>query len=133
MKKPDEPFDVRSPQTWLLQAQSDLNLARGARQIEDVLPEHLAFHAQQCAEKAIKAVLLSRNMQFLPTHNIQALIDLCEKGGLAIPEILEESVELTPYAVEGRYLELAEPVSESDANHAIELAAEVLKWAETQI
>lgn len=116
-----------------MQAQSDLNLAQGARHIADVLPEHLAFHAQQCAEKAIKAVLLSHNVQFPPTHNIQALIDLCEKGGLDIPEILEESVELTPYAVEGRYLDLVEPVSESDVDRAIQLATSVLSWAEEQV
>ena len=133
MNEASKPADARSPKTWLVQARSDLNLAQGARHIEDVLPEHVAFHCQQCAEKAIKAVLLSHNAPFRPTHNIQALIDLCEKSGLDVPEVLEESVGLTPYAVDGRYLDLVEPVSESDVDRAIELAAAVLSWAQSQI
>jgi len=116
-----------------LQARSDLSLAKAARKIEEVLPEQAAFHAEQCVEKAIKAVLIARNAEFPPTHNIQALVDLCEKAGLAVPPEIDGSVELTPYAVEGRYLELPEPVSELDVERAIELAEAVLTWAEKQV
>ncbi|KPL09722.1 hypothetical protein AMJ85_06175 [candidate division BRC1 bacterium SM23_51] len=129
----DERAEIGSPQAWLVQAQSDLNLARGARRIEGVLPEQVAFHAQQCAEKAVKAVLVARDVRFPPTHSIQMLADLCEKAGLAVPAFVSESVELTPYAVGGRYLELPEPLGETDLDRAIELAASVLAWAEQQI
>ena len=42
-----------SPDDWLRHARSDLALAR-SRKGRDVLYEHLCFHAQQAAEKAIK-------------------------------------------------------------------------------
>ncbi len=51
------PEDVEpgSPADWLRHAASDLKLARIARPPE-VLLEALCFHAQQAAEKALKAV-----------------------------------------------------------------------------
>lgn len=45
-----------TPEDWLQIARSDLNLARIARSAEGVLPEQVAFHAQQCAEKSLKSV-----------------------------------------------------------------------------
>jgi len=133
MKRPDRRYDIRSPQAWLELARSDLSFARGGREMDDVLPEPIAFHVQQCAEKALKAVLISRNVHFPPTHNLQVLVDLCEEVGLTVSQKVAESVELTPYAVEGRYLGLPEPIAEPVADHAIAVAESVLSWAEEQI
>ena len=133
MKRPDRRRDIRWPQAWLEQAQSDLNLAKVARNLEDVLPEQAAFHAQQCVEKAIKAVLISRNTYFPPTHDIQALVDICQNAAIQFPDEASESADLTPYAVGGRYLELEEPLSESDLEHGIELATKVLAWAKSMV
>jgi HEPN domain-containing protein len=50
--------DLQMPelvQTWLEHARSDLNLGRAALRTRGVLPEDACFHAQQCAEKALKA------------------------------------------------------------------------------
>jgi HEPN domain-containing protein len=47
-----------SPEEWLRYAQSDLKLA-SITLPSGVLLEALCFHAQQAAEKAIKAVLIS--------------------------------------------------------------------------
>lgn len=63
-----------SPQDWLRHARSDLAIAAGPRS-EDVLTETLCFHAQQAAEKAIKAVLVSRQFPFPRTHSIERLLD----------------------------------------------------------
>ena len=77
--------------------------------------------------------MVSKDVRFPPTHSIQTLTDLCEEAGLVVPDVLSESVELTPYAVEARYVGLAEPLDRADLNRAIELAASVLAWAEEQI
>jgi len=50
-----------SPPDWLHRARSDLNLARLSRP-EGVLLEDLCFHAQQAAEKALKAVLVANSV-----------------------------------------------------------------------
>lgn len=46
------------PNEWLSHAKSDLRLAYLAAGDEFVRREQVCFHAQQAAEKAIKAVLL---------------------------------------------------------------------------
>ena len=43
------------------------------------------FHAQQCAEKYLKALLVSRRQAFPRTHDVVALHDLCRRHGLHIP------------------------------------------------
>lgn len=49
--------DLGSPSMWLAYARSDLALARVGPGAE-VLAEALSFHAQQAAEKGLKAVLV---------------------------------------------------------------------------
>jgi HEPN domain-containing protein len=51
-----------------------------------------------------------------------------EKGGVEVPENLQNAKILTGYAVETRYPGDYEPVDEEDLRKAIEIAKEVLKW-----
>ncbi len=92
--QPDQPQN--SPAKWLKYAKSDLAIA------ELPLPaganyETLCFHAQQAAEKSIKAILLSRAIAFPYTHSIQILIDLLP-ADLVDPQ-LKPLMALTPYAI----------------------------------
>ena len=64
-----------SPQDWMRFAYSDLALARSPL-LPGVLLEGLCYHAQQAAEKALKAVLVFLNIDFPRTHNIRTLLDL---------------------------------------------------------
>lgn len=59
-----KPTDVGLPHTCLAHARIDLASARVLRATPDVLPEQAGFHAQQAVEKAVKAVLLARNVVF---------------------------------------------------------------------
>ena len=52
------------PEEWMTYAQSDLKLAKLGRENDDVLNERICFHAQQAAEKALKAILLFCNVDF---------------------------------------------------------------------
>lgn len=63
----------------------------------------VGFHAQQATEKALKAILASRGVDFPFTHNVGLLLQLCEDAGLAVPEALAEADLLTPYGVTLRY------------------------------
>lgn len=58
----DPEWRVDDPRTWLLHARSDLNLA--SSRFPEVLYEQLCFHAQQAAEKSIKAVLIDEARLF---------------------------------------------------------------------
>lgn len=118
-----------SPQEWLARARGDLALARVP------LPpggfyEDLCFHAQQAAEKALKAVYLHYGWTFRYVHDLEELITGLRQNGLCVPEAVEDAVVLTSYAFEARYPGLAEPVSDEEYRQAIELAQTVVRWAE---
>jgi HEPN domain-containing protein len=97
-----------------------------------VLHEDLTFDAQQAAEKAIKAVLVARGVEFPKTHALVRLFDLAEKGGQVVPPEVREAGRLTVYAVETRYPGV-EDVTEEEYLEALELAERVVRWAEAAI
>jgi HEPN domain-containing protein len=129
MKPPREQGSAASPREWLAHAESDLNLARLVKGNKQVLPEQVCFHAQQAAEKVLKAVLLFKRVEFPLVHDLEALLELLGKSGLAVPPEVSEARSLTPYAVEARYPGHLEEVTPSDADEAIRLAEGVLRWA----
>jgi len=124
---PHESHLAGSPEDWIKYAVSDLELARIPLP-PGVLWEGLCFHAQQAAEKALKAILVSHSVPVHKTHNIGILIDLLAEH-FFIPESIEESVSLTDYAVITRYPGDLEPVTEDEYKEAIRLAKEVVSWA----
>ena len=61
------------------------------------------FHAQQCAEKFLKAALQQANIPFGKTHNLLALLELLLPSEPSV-EMLRPSLEyLTAFSVQFRY------------------------------
>jgi HEPN domain-containing protein len=87
---------------WLRKAESDLVAATLAIRAEAAL-DTACFHAQQAAEKLLKAYLLAHNIEFPLTHNLARLLLLCEARDPAFSRLLPLAESLTPYAVELRY------------------------------
>ena len=63
----------------------------------------IGFHAHQCVEKALKAVLAHCGVAFRRTHDVAELLDLLSDAGCALPAEANRLDELNPYAVEARY------------------------------
>ena len=64
----------------------------------------VGFHAQQAVEKALKAVLIDRGVEFRRTHDLQTLADtLTSDLGLQLPVPEAQLRRLIPFAVEARY------------------------------
>ena len=124
-------FPPDDPREWIRRAKSNLARARAYR--EDVDFADFCFDAQQCAEKAIKAVFVHRGETFPYVHDLKRLIRLLEGQGLKIPKYLLQGHELTRYAFETRYPGLADPVTRREYKRAVRIAAAVLRWAERQI
>ncbi|MEI7990055.1 MAG: HEPN domain-containing protein [Chloroflexota bacterium] len=118
---------------WLERAHSDLNLGRAALRARGILPEDACFHAQQCAEKAMKGLLTKHGIDFPRTHVIETLLDFLKANGVSVPNIVDEAFVLTQYAVQTRYPGEWEPVTKKEAQRALERAAQVLTWVEEQI
>ncbi len=125
---PHEGHFLGSPADWLRYARSDLELARVTRP-DDVLFEGLCFHAQQAAEKALKAVLIAKGVPPPKTHNIRTLLDLLPQEVIA-PQEIEDAASLTDYAVTSRYPGDFESVDEEEYKEAVRLAETVVLWAE---
>ncbi|HPC93810.1 MAG TPA: HEPN domain-containing protein [Sedimentisphaerales bacterium] len=116
-----------SAQDWLRYAASDLALAR-ASGVPDVMLESPCCHAQQCAEKSLKAVPITYGVGIHRTHSIGLLLDLLGERTLVPPEV-EEAAILTDYAVASRYPGDTEPITQSDYEKAVHLAETVFAWA----
>lgn len=119
-----------SPADWIRYARGDLALAQVSLP-EDSFYELLCFHAQQAAEKSIKAVLVHRGIAFPKTHIIERLIDLLPEDVSKISE-LSQSAKLSVYATVSRYPgDVSESVDEEEYREAVRLAEAVVQWAES--
>jgi HEPN domain-containing protein len=124
MKLPDPPI-LEKVKQWLTYADEDLRLARYGFSMPERPPYRLiAYHAQQCAEKHLKAYLVFHAVDFPFSHNLRRLLELC--AALANwAEQLRDADELTPYAITARYPGEDEEVSEAEARRAVEIALRV--------
>jgi HEPN domain-containing protein len=84
-------------------ARDDEAAARAMLAVADVTDSIVGFHAQQAVEKALKAVLASRSIDFPFSHNLAVLMQLCEDAGLTLPSPLTDADRLTPYGLSVRY------------------------------
>jgi HEPN domain-containing protein len=121
------------PQDWLRRARSNLARARDDSGVPEVLYEDLCFDCQQAAEKAFKAVLVRKGIDFPKVHSIGHLIELLETGKVKIPQSVKEAASLTHHAVESRYPGISEPVTREEYLEALKMAEKVVEWANSRM
>jgi HEPN domain-containing protein len=102
--------------------------ARALLNVGAVTDAIVGFHAQQAVEKALKAVLAARNVEFPFTHDLDGLIELCEAAGALLPAELAEVDQLTPYGVRLRYGAI-EGQGLVDRDTALGWAEQAITWA----
>jgi HEPN domain-containing protein len=118
---------------WINFGDEDLRLARHALTLSSSCPTRLiAYHAQQCAEKYLKAYLVFHHTDFPYTHNMSRLLELCEEKA-EWPESISNAEELTPFAITTRYPGEDERVTKKEALGAIDIAAKVRKVVRTAL
>jgi HEPN domain-containing protein len=127
---PPKKRPLGTAQEWLRRAKGNLARAKQAKPRE-AFWEDLCFDAQQAAEKAIKAVLQYRRIEFPKTHNIRSLLELVDPTASHLSKEIWRAIDLTNYAIETRYPGIAEPVTKDEYWEAVEMAERVVKWAET--
>jgi HEPN domain-containing protein len=118
----------------LAKARDDEILVEEIISKERIRDEIIGFHAQQAAEKLLKALLMARNIPYRKTHDLRELIDLIRDRDIQFPESLMEIRTLSPFAVEFRYDYL--PVEEElpfDRQKALEMVRDLRKWVEGEM
>lgn len=119
--------EANNPLAWIRRAEEDFTLARAALRRKQPLASGACFHAQQCAEKYMKALLLSRGADFPKTHDLLLLNNLCSANGILLQIEPRHLNTLTDFAVRTRYPG-NDPTAE-DAKEAIALAKLVRTFA----
>jgi HEPN domain-containing protein len=96
-----------------------------------IAPEIIGFHAQQAAEKYLKALLSHLHVAFGRTHDLRTLLDLLEIAGYVPPAEVQEICQLMPYAVEFRYQDIPDaPFSHPTHDLIISRVKSVRLWVE---
>lgn len=110
---------------WTLKADNDLKAAAAMLRLGADCPADVAcFHAQQCVEKYLKALLVHHTINFPKTHNIRTLTGLLPpRTRPQIDPALQD--RLTEYATVTCYPGDYEPISLSEARKAAALARRV--------
>ncbi len=112
---------------WIRKAENDLRIATLALKTEKNCPtDPISFHAQQCIEKYLKALLALRRIDFPKTHNLSELLALIPRQ-ILIDLIPEEQEKLTDYATVARYPGDYDEISLREAKRAVEIAPRIRK------
>ncbi len=112
---------------WVAVAEEDYKLARSALRHKPPSTYGACFHAQQCGEKYLKAILVARDVSFPKIHDLSKLSDLCEQAGVIVP-ISRDALEiLADFAVTTRYPGGIPSIE--DAREALETARAIRKFA----
>ena len=110
---------------WLIKAENDLkNAAHTLKMGVDCPTDTVCFHAHQCAEKYLKALLVMLGVDFPKTHSIEDLV-------AHVPDHLRPGIaaddqdRLTDYATVTRYPGDYEEIPLAEARRAVTLARRV--------
>ena len=119
----------------LQKARDDLYVLERLATDADAPTWSLGFHAQQAAEKSLKAVLAAKSVDFPRTHNLALLLDLLSGQNLPLPPDFHDLPQLTPYGATLRYD--IEPEGDAqrafDRTLALEMARRKTAWAQSML
>jgi len=111
---------------WIIKAMEDFTIAKHELTFPDeneISTGPVCFHCQQVVEKLLKSYLVSKNIDFGKTHDLEGLIRLCSEQDNEFKGLDVRS--LTDYAVEVRYPEEFYIPSVEEAKECFEIAAKV--------
>ncbi|MDW7712074.1 MAG: HEPN domain-containing protein [Deferrisomatales bacterium] len=88
---------------WLHKAQNDLVTGEQTLLLPDGPTDTVCFHAQQAAEKALKALLTAHESTAPRGHDLLRLLDLATEHLPELAGFRAPLAQMTAYAVEVRY------------------------------
>ena len=119
--------DINELKSWIAHAEDDYSAAKALMRLRKPLLSAACFHAQQSAEKYLKALLILRDVDFPKSHDLPTLNTMCSKAGIFTGLVTQDLVDLTEYAVQRRYP--GNQPTREEAQEAIEIARSVRKFA----
>lgn len=123
--------DATDPLAWIQRAEEDYAAALSAVRHKAPLTYVACFHAQQCAEKYLKAILVARQVAFSRTHDLLLLNDQCERAGILLGLDARGLNTLSDHAVKVRYP--GDDPTPEEAREALTIARTVRRLARSHI
>jgi len=125
-----------SSDMFFYKAQIDFNSAKALLELfEDgkieIDLEKINFDLQQSVEKLLKSLLAKNNIEVPKVHDIDFLIKKCHQNNINLIGHSQELIELSDYAVEGRYDIICDDID--DSYSYIKLTEELLHFVKEEI
>ncbi len=124
-RMPDPESQAREAQRWLSRAWEDLHVAQLLATTADLPPRVACFHAQQAAEKALKAALVHDAIRFPRTHGLEQLVQALPPPW-SVRNVDVDLGWLSRCAVAARYPGAGSDASADDAGRATSAAHSVV-------
>jgi HEPN domain-containing protein len=96
--------DIDAAKMLFRKALEDFRALRGMLDAQVFSDEIFGFHAQQAIEKALKAWLAYRDIEYPFVHDLSLLLELLEESGVDVSPY-ENLLDFNTYAVAMRYVE----------------------------
>ncbi len=119
-------MQINDPAAWVEKAEEDYAIARLAIRRKRPFLYGACFHAQQSAEKYLKAALVSRKHRFPKAHDLMELSKQCSNAGIFLELDDDKLDSLSDYAIRVRYP--GAPLVTEDAKQAIATAKLVRRF-----
>ena len=114
------------PQAWVDKAEEDYKIAQLSLRRKQPLTYGVTYHAQQCGEKYLKALLVDRGLIPPRTHDLVALSNKCLYAGIIVPISTADLQRLSDYAIQSRYP--GDDPTADEAKDALAIAKAIRKF-----
>lgn len=121
-----QPSFLSDAENWILIAREDLRLAALAVAQEPVIGGGAVFHAQQAAEKALKAFLFAFGQPTARTHELGSLLSACIAIDPLFATFQRAAQTLNPYVSRFRYPLPGVPLQPTDQ----EISDALISWSD---
>jgi HEPN domain-containing protein len=121
---PPDAARLQDARAWLSKAELDLKAAAYEMAAEGLWAD-VMFHAQQAAEKSMKAFLAWHDVPFRKTHNLEELGQQCVSVDAMLAPVADQAAPLTEYAWKFRYPGEADEPDRAAAEEALAAARNV--------
>ncbi len=124
-----ERAEPESVAMWIEHAMFDLRTIDVLLDAEPVLWATACFHAQQAAEKFLKALLVARSIRPPRTHELSGLYDAVCAAGYNLPAVRADCALLEPYVVSSRYPGVTPIPDEAAGRRAVDAVRRIVDAA----
>lgn len=115
------------PEEWFRRARRNLRAAETI--LESGFPDIAAFHAQQAAEFALKALQIHKTNRFSMIHDLTQLA----REVSSPPRILKLAATVTPAYVGARYPDVGGSITRKSAESTLDAARRIVRWVRRQM